>query len=107
MLLDDRGTGASQGKWDSWGARTQKDYADVLDWLQAQPWSDGTFGLYGSSYMGVTTLQAAVDGPPGLKAVFAYLTGSTYHHGWIRSGGVFELAINVRWTLAQLGGQHA
>jgi putative CocE/NonD family hydrolase len=55
--------------------------------------------------MGATALQAAVDGPPGLKAVFAYITGSTYQDGWIRSGGVFELALNVRWTLAQLAGQ--
>src|SRR5437764_6231312 len=30
MLLDDRGTGASEGRWDSWGARTQEDYKDVL-----------------------------------------------------------------------------
>ena len=35
MLVDDRGTGASQGKWDSWGERTQLDYRDVLDWIQA------------------------------------------------------------------------
>src|SRR5207244_10177778 len=74
-------------------------------WVESQRWSDGSFGLYGSSYMGVTTLQAAVDAPHGLKAVFAYLTGSTYQHGWFRSGGVFELAINVRWTRAQLAGQ--
>src|SRR3954464_15803206 len=39
MLVDDRGTGASQGKWDSWGERTQLDYQDILDWIQAQSWS--------------------------------------------------------------------
>src|SRR5689334_18299397 len=26
MVIDDRGTGASGGKWESWGARTQQDY---------------------------------------------------------------------------------
>jgi len=26
LLVDDRGTGASQGTWDSWGQRTQDDY---------------------------------------------------------------------------------
>src|SRR4051794_27437251 len=104
VVQDVRGTGGSEGQF---APLTQEraDGHDTLAWVAGQPWSDGTFGLYGSSYMGVTTLQAAVDGPPGLKAVFAYLTGSTYQHGWIRSGGVFELAINVRWTLAQLAGQ--
>jgi putative CocE/NonD family hydrolase len=33
MVLDDRGTGASGGKWDSWGQRTQEDYKEVLDWI--------------------------------------------------------------------------
>src|SRR5213079_1466818 len=31
MVFDDRGTGASGGKWESWDARTQQDYKEVLD----------------------------------------------------------------------------
>ena len=45
MILDDRGTGASEGRWDSWGQRTQDDYAEVLDWIQAQKWSNGKVGM--------------------------------------------------------------
>ena len=41
MIMDDRGTGQSEGAWDSWGQRTQDDYGEVLDWIQAQTWSDG------------------------------------------------------------------
>ena len=59
MLLDDRGTGASQGQWDSWGARTQEDYEEVLDWIRRQPWSDGKVGTTGGSYMGITSLLIA------------------------------------------------
>src|SRR3989442_1636510 len=33
MVMDDRGTGASGGRWDSWGQRTQADYKEVLDWI--------------------------------------------------------------------------
>lgn len=55
MLLDDRGTGSSEGRWDSWGRRTQDDYAEVLDWIQAQKWSDGKVGMNGTSYMGITS----------------------------------------------------
>ena len=104
VVQDVRGTGASGGEF---APLTQEraDGHDTLDWVATQPWSDGTFGIYGSSYMGATALQAAVDAPSGLKAVFAYITGSTYQSGWIRSGGVLEIALNVRWTLAQLAAQ--
>lgn len=95
MMLDDRGTGASEGKWDSWGQRTQEDYADVLDWIQAQPWSDGSVGTTGGSYMGITSLliaekdaeRVAAGKPRAVKAVWADVPMAdayrdvTYHGG--------------------------
>jgi putative CocE/NonD family hydrolase len=59
MLVDDRGTGASEGTWDSWGSRTQEDYSDILDWIQAQQWSNGRVATTGASYMGITSLLVA------------------------------------------------
>ena len=46
MVLDDRGTGDSGGKWESWGERTQQDYKEVLDWIQEQGWSDGSVATH-------------------------------------------------------------
>src|SRR2546423_7470977 len=37
MVFDDRGTGASGGKWDSWEQRTQADYQGGLSRLQGPP----------------------------------------------------------------------
>ena len=59
MVVDDRGTGASGGKWTSWDQRTQDDYAEVLDWIQAQPWSNGDVATTGTSYMAITSLLVA------------------------------------------------
>lgn len=59
MVMDDRGTGASGGKWESWGQRTQEDYKEVLTWIQAQSWSDGNVATTGESYMGITSLLVA------------------------------------------------
>jgi putative CocE/NonD family hydrolase len=59
MTLDDRGTGASGGVWDSWGPRTQQDYQEVLSWIQQQSWSNGKVGMYGGSYMGITSMLVA------------------------------------------------
>jgi putative CocE/NonD family hydrolase len=59
MVLDDRGTGASGGKWETWGPRTQQDYKEVLDWIQSQPWSDRSVATTGESYMGITSMLVA------------------------------------------------
>src|SRR5690348_12176809 len=59
MVMDDRGTGASGGRWDSWGQRTQEDYKQVLDWIQGQSWSNSKVATTGQSYMGITSLLVA------------------------------------------------
>jgi uncharacterized protein len=100
MVLDDRGTGASGGQWDSWGARTQQDYQEVLDWIQRQRWSNGSVGDYGASYMAITALLVAeadarrvAEGKPrAVKAVFTVAPMAdayrdvTFHGGAVDSG---------------------
>jgi uncharacterized protein len=116
MLVDDRGTGASQGKWDSWGARTQEDYVDLLDWLQAQPWSNGSAATTGASYMGITSfLVAEADAfrvhvqhkPRAVKAIWADVPMSdayrdvTFHGGAIDSGFI-PLWLGLTTSLSDL-----
>ncbi len=115
MLLDDRGTGASQGQWDFWGERTQDDYADVLDWIQAQPWSDGQVGTTGASYMGITSLlvaeadndRVAAGKPRAVKAVWADVPMSdayrdvTFHGGAIDAGFI-PLWLGLTTTLSNI-----
>ena len=100
MTVDDRGTGASGGAWDSWGARTQQDYKEVLDWIQRQPWSDSKVGMYGGSYMGITSLlvaeadaaRVAAGKPRAVDAVWADVPMAdayrdvTFHGGAVDSG---------------------
>src|SRR4051795_6104202 len=100
MILDDRGTGASEGRWDSWGQRTQDDYAEALDWIQAQKWSNAKVGMNGTSYMGITSFltteqdaKRVREGKPrAVKAIWANVPMSdayrdvTFHGGAIDSG---------------------
>src|SRR4051812_16483891 len=100
MLLDDRGTGASQGRWDSWGQRTQDDYGEVLDWIQKQGWSNGKVGTTGGSYMGITSLlvaekdaeRVAAGKPRAVRAIWAEVPMAdayrdvTFHGGAEDSG---------------------
>jgi putative CocE/NonD family hydrolase len=46
------------------------DDADTLiDWIAAQPWSDGKVGMYGGSYNGFTTWAATKHKPKALTAI--------------------------------------
>lgn len=97
VVQDTRGRFNSEGHWRPFFDEANDGY-DTVEWAAQQPWSNGNVGVYGSSYMGVTALQAAVAAPPHLKAVLAYLTGSNYHEGWTYSGGAFELGFNFWWA---------
>ena len=54
--------------------RDAGDAAAVIDWISAQPWSDGRVGMHGGSYSGFTQWAAAKHMPKALKALMA---GST------------------------------
>ncbi|MDL9948887.1 CocE/NonD family hydrolase [Gordonia sp. ABSL11-1] len=71
VIVDVRGTGASQGKWQILGAREQQDSVEIIDWVAEQEWCDGGVGLAGWSYSAINSLQAADKRPAALKAVFA------------------------------------
>jgi len=45
------------------------DAAALIDWITAQPWSDGRVGMYGGSYEGFTAWAATKRMPKGLKAI--------------------------------------
>src|SRR5688572_3092264 len=71
-VADARGTGASFGVNN--GAFSKEETADsaaIIEWLAAQPWSNGSVGMQGRSYPGMTQYEAATQGPPALKAIFA------------------------------------
>jgi hypothetical protein len=68
--VDVRGTGASFGTWPApWSAEEVKDYGQVVDWVVAQPWSDGKVGAFGNSYGAVSALMLASLNHPAVKAV--------------------------------------
>jgi hypothetical protein len=70
LAVDVRGTGASSGTWTMpWSAEEVRDYGEVVDWVLAQPWSDGKVGVYGNSYGGNAALLLASLNHPAVKAV--------------------------------------
>lgn len=59
VVVDVRGTGSSEGYWDSFGPREQQDGAELAQWVANRhniPASDGKVGLAGVSYSGINQL---------------------------------------------------
>jgi hypothetical protein len=95
VIVDDRGTGNSGGQANFFDERTQKDYGEVLDWIQAQRWSDSSVGTTGCSYNGHSAIFAAeadarrvAEGKPrAIKAVWAEDFSSDIYRDFMAKGG--------------------
>ncbi len=97
VVQEARGRGGSEGVWEPYGKEGEDAY-DTVEWAASQPWSDGNVGLYGACALGWTAIQGAVEAPPHLKAVFAYMTATNYHCGWTYSDGALELGFQLSWV---------
>ncbi len=86
VIANLRGTGGSDGTFGFFDAQERRDMYDLVEWVAAQPWCDGNVGMIGISYFAMTQLEAAVERPPHLKAIFpvavtADLYEAAVHHG--------------------------
>jgi uncharacterized protein len=90
VIANVRGTGGSGGTFNFMDAQERRDLHDLVEWAAAQPWSDGNVGMIGISYFAMSQVEAAVEQPPHLKAIFPVATTSdlyeaAIHHGLLSS----------------------
>ncbi|MGJ5199573.1 MULTISPECIES: CocE/NonD family hydrolase [unclassified Bradyrhizobium] len=70
VVVDVRGTGASFGTRDSFRSpKEREDSREIADWIVAQPWSNGSIGATGVSYLGAASDFLASTGHPAVKAI--------------------------------------
>jgi len=90
VSLDLRGTGASFGSYDvPVTMESGYDVADVIDWIAAQPWSDGKLGMWGRSWEAAVQLATAAVGHRALKCICPMATGGTFDATWFN--GLFPV----------------
>jgi predicted acyl esterase len=91
--VDVRGTGSSGGAaTDEYPAEELTDLNTVIEWLAAQPWSNGAVGMFGWSYSGFNALQLAATRPPALKAIVPiYSSDDRYNDDVHNIGGALRL----------------
>ncbi|MDE2805082.1 MAG: CocE/NonD family hydrolase [Gemmatimonadota bacterium] len=96
VAADMRGSGASFGWNDVMTPMMIEDGGVIVDWIAAQPWSDGNVGMFGGSYEGWSQFAAAAAQPEALKAIIPIHTGWDGMLG--KPGGIFSYAFIEMWT---------
>lgn len=103
VVVDVRGTGNSAGQWEAFGAREQKDYGQVVDWVVAQPWANGSVGLYGVSYLGITAMLTAAQQHPAVKAAFPIVPIGDGYRDIVFTGGQANATFIPLWLVLVTG----
>jgi predicted acyl esterase len=67
-----------------------EDGYDVVEWIAAQPWSDGQVAGYGASALGVIQFQTAKEQPPALKCIVPIVSNPTTLYQDYFYGGVYR-----------------
>ena len=104
---DVRGRYRSEGVW-RMTTDDGRDGADLCGWVGRQPWSNGSIGTMGTSYVGGTQHAIALERAPNLKTVIPVDAMSNYGYQSMRNGGAFELRW-FNWIVAMAApqGSHA
>ena len=99
VLIDARGSGASFGIRRFELAEDEVlDYGEVVDWIVAEPWSNGLVGAYGVSYAGNTAEMLAVNRHPAVKAVAPLFNDFDNFGHLVFPGGVLTVGFLESWS---------
>ena len=102
VIQDVRGRYASQGVFGS-TAQEGPDGNDTLNWIAAQPWSDGRIGMAGSSYLGIAQWWAALQANPHLKTISPMYSGDDeYMDRFYSQGGALQAGHRLLWLAENL-----
>lgn len=97
--VDVRGSGASFGyRPYAFTPEEIKDGAEIIDWIVAQPWSNGKVGALGISYGGAAAELLLVNQHPAVKAVAPMFSGFDLYPDIVFPGGIHLTWFTETWT---------
>ncbi len=101
VIQDVRGRGDSGGEFYPF-RHEARDGAETIAWLTVRPESNGSIGMYGFSYQGMTQLLAAAEAPDSLVCIAPGMTAHDLYHGWFYHHGALRLGSVLGWGLQML-----
>src|SRR5437899_7659481 len=90
-VQDVRGRGDSDGKF-NYQFQEANDGYDTVEWMAAQPWSNGRVCMMGPSYLGEVQWRAASKSPPHLVCIAPTAAPGDYLNELPYVGGAFVLS---------------
>lgn len=100
VVQDVRGKFASEGEWEPFVNEVDDGY-DTIEWIVAQPWSDGAVGVLGESYLGYTCWAAGLSNHPNLRCIAPGMTATDVYGDWAYRGGAFRLQTIGSWVISE------
>ncbi|MDW9399920.1 CocE/NonD family hydrolase [Sinorhizobium meliloti] len=106
VRVDIRGSGESEGVIDGeYTPRELSDGCEIIEWIAAQPWSNGKVGMMGISWGGFNCLQVAALKPPALKAVISIASTVDRYNDDIHYKNGCHLSAQLSWAATMLAYQ--
>jgi uncharacterized protein len=92
IVVDRPGTGASFGQFNGDPDVVVREADEILNWIAAQAWSDGSIGMFGDSIQAQIQFRAASAGNPHLKAILPATTWMDQYSAVVFPGGILDSA---------------
>jgi len=100
-IVDDRGRGNSGGELKLW-TEDGPDGHDLVEWLAAQPWTDGQVAMWGGSYGGKNQWMIAGERPKGLKTIVPASAGIAGENIAMATSNIFR-GMDYNWLISMIG----
>lgn len=109
LVVDVRGTGASGGVWELWSEAETRDFAEVIQWVTEQDYSDGQVALIGASYSAISALHATIQEDilgvtEAVKALFIRVPLADAYRDIATLGGAPNTGFLSWWSTGFIGG---
>lgn len=98
IRVDIRGTGDSEGIIeDEYPKQEQDDALEIISWIEAQPWSNGSVAMIGKSWGGFNGLQLAALQPPSLKTIITLCSTDDRYADDVHYRGGTLMGSDMQW----------
>ena len=85
---DPRGAGHSEGRLILWGKQDGEDGHDAVEWIAAQPWSNGRVGMFGNSGLAMCQWFIAAEQPAHLACIAPWEGTSDMYREFASENGI-------------------